>query len=139
MRFVNRPAQRVAGGFGGLVVFIGIGGLLSRDWTGLAWIAVGLLFAYRGLTTSLVIVKPDEIDLRGFGRRHRVRVNALSSVEVAVGRTGMNGFGREHLVFHHLDGTATAFKDLNAKPSTTKRTVVQDAAAAIDRQLHPGV
>jgi hypothetical protein len=65
-------------------------------------------------------------------------VRALRSatvVEVAVGRTGMNGFGREYLVLHRRDGATATFKDLNAKPSVTHSTIVQEAARAINQAL----
>lgn len=138
-RFDNRAAQVVAACGGSLFVLIGLAGLAQPQTgdrvQGLVWIAFGVLSIWRGWTTSNVVVRPDEIELRSIFRTRRVPLSALESVTVAVGRTGMNGDGREYLVMHRRDGGETAFKDLNSKPSSATETVVQQAAREITDAL----
>lgn len=138
-RFVNRAVTIACGGFSGVVVLTGLGGL-SQGATieGLVWVLVGFVFAYRGLRSATVLVTPTEVELRGFARTRHVTIGELSQVVVAIGRTGMNGFGREYLVLHRSDGTQLAFKELNAKPTKTADTVVQRAARAIGEAMGHG-
>jgi hypothetical protein len=89
----------------------------------------------RALRSATVIVTASDVELLGFVRTRRHHLDDLASVEVAVGRTGMNGFGREYLVLHRRDGATATFKDLNAKPSVTHSTIVQEAARAINQAL----
>jgi hypothetical protein len=134
-RFANNGARIAAACFGGLVVLLGLAGLTQGAWTAVAFLIVGGAFLYRGLRSATVVLTDSEVELRGFARTRRLRVADLSVVDVAVGRTGMNGFGREYLILKQRDGTTSAFKELNAKPSSARLTVVQEAARALNAAI----
>ena len=136
LQFDNRQAQIAGMCFGALVVFLGWSGLSTGDWAGGALFSlIGATFWWRARSTSKVVVRADTVELRGFGRTRRVPLMAIVNVDVAVGRTGMNGFGREYLVIYRKDGTTTSFKELNSKPSREGPTIVQQAAQAINDSL----
>ena len=118
-----------------LIALIGLGGASRGEVTGLGYLAFGGFTVFRGLRSSSVSVDSDAVLTRSILRTRRFPVSKLAGVEVAVGRTGMNGFGREHLVLSRIDGPPFAFKELNAKPSATELTEVRRAAAAIDAAI----
>lgn len=69
-------------------------------------------------------------------RTRRYSFSELRAVGVEVGRTGVNGFGREYLMFYLADGRDVAFKELNCRPPTTDEpTVVRRAAACVNERL----
>jgi hypothetical protein len=135
--FDNRPAQVVLAIFGGSLVVIGLGGFSAGSRpAGLFWSCLGVVTIIRGRRSSSVTVEQDAVVTRSMVRTRRLPLGELERVEVAVGRTGMNGFDREHLVFHRTGAPPLAFKEFNAKPSADGRTTeVQRAAAAIQARL----
>jgi len=134
-RFENGAARIAGACFGAVVAFIGLGGLASGEFGAAAILAGGLFFSYRALRSATVVLSSSDVELRGFARTRRLRLKDLAAAEVAIGQTGMNGFGREYLVLHRHDGAKAAFKELNAKPSPTESTVVHKAARAINDAL----
>jgi hypothetical protein len=138
-RFDNRQAQIAMTCFGSVIVAIGLAGMAQRSpgekVQGLLWVLVGVATVWRGWITSNVVLRSDTVELRSIVRTRRIPLTFIDSVEVAVGRTGMNGFTREYLVLHEHDGVARSFKELNSKPSTLAETVVQRAAREINSAL----
>lgn len=131
-RFTNGGARAAGAAFGGLLAVLGLAGLVTSDWSGVVYVLVGGVFAFRALSSSALIVSSSSIQLRGFARTRRIQLDDVSGAEVAVGRTGMNGFGREYPLMHRRDGATCMFKELNAKPTPNRSTVVQEAAGAIN-------
>jgi len=138
-RFDNRVAQVVAALFGGLFVLIGLSGFVASASPGIAAVypLFGVYTIVRGLRSSLVIVDGSGVTTRSMVRTRRYPLSELRGVEVAVGRTGFAGFGREHLVFHRADGEDVAFKELNCRPPKPPQatSVVRDAAACVNERL----
>src|SRR5687767_8974224 len=116
--FDNRVAQVVAALFGGLFVLIGLSGFVASasPGTAAAYLLFGAYTVARGLRSSRVVVNGSGVTTRSMVRTRRHPFSELRGVEVAVGRTGLAGFGREHLVFHRADGQNVAFKELNCPP-----------------------
>lgn len=141
-RFDNRAAQITGAAFGGLIVVIGLAGLAESLWRGTAaiYLLFGVYTIVRGLRSSCVVVDGSGVMTRSMVRTRRYPFSGLREVEVAVGRTGMAGFGREHLVFHRADGQDVAFKELNCRPPKPPETtsVVRRAAACINERLPGG-
>src|SRR6266511_4437648 len=77
------------------------------------------------------------VSTRSIVRTRRYGFSDLRSVTVAVGRTGLTGFGREHLVLHLSDGRVVAFKELNCSPpkAAGAMSIVRCAAACINARL----
>ena len=135
-RFDNRSAQLALGLFCGLFVLIGLGGVASGSWSGLVYLVAGTAFGVRALRSSWVIVRKEFVEARSLLRTRRYPLADLVGVEVAVGRTGSNGFGREHLVFRFRDGREQRFVELNAKSTIHGEvTVVGRAAKFVDDRL----
>jgi Bacterial PH domain len=138
-RFDNRTAQIAGIVFGSLIALIGLAGIAqphAQDRIGgVVWILVGVGSAWRAAVTSNVVVRADRVDLRSMVRTRRIPLDQIARVEVAFGRTGMAHFGREYLVVHRRDGTATSFRDLSSKPSGDSQTIVQQAAREINATL----
>lgn len=137
-RFDNRQAQVAGAVCFGLFALIGLAMLMQAS-SMVSGLVFGILSGYlvvRAMGTSNVILHDDEVETRSIVRIRHYALADLERVDVAVGRTGMNGFGREYLVLHRRDGTTTDFKELNAKPSTGHETAVQRAARAINEALH---
>lgn len=141
-RFDNRVAQVVAALFGGLFVLIGLSGFVASASPGTAavYLLFGVYTVFRGLRSSLVVVDGSGVTTRSMVRTRRYALSELRGVEVAVGRTGLAGFGREHLVLHRADGQDVAFKELNCPPPKAPATssVVRRAAASINERLPGG-
>jgi hypothetical protein len=139
-RFDNRQAQVVGAVCFGLFGLIGVAGLVSGRLEGLIWLSVGVVLAVRGLRSSCVVVDGSGVVTRSIVRARRSGFSELRAVEVAVGRTGMNGFGREYLVLHRADGQDVAFKELNCRPPKDpgRDSVVRDAASCINGRLSDG-
>jgi hypothetical protein len=135
--FSNRPAQFVLAAYGGLFALIGVAGLAQPAagdrMRGAVFLAFGCWTTFRALRSSAVVMRATHVELRSIVRTRRIALGDIASVDVEVGRTGMNGFGREYLVIHLRDGSTLSFRELNSKPSTSSVTVVQDAARAIRR------
>lgn len=136
-RFDNRAAQLAAAAFGALLVLLALGGLAASSGTAVIYVAFGVYTVVRGLCSSRVVVNGSAVTTRSMVRTRRYAFSDLREVEVAVGRTGVTGFGREHLVFHRADGQDVAFKELNCRPpEPPQRTaVVRQAAACINERL----
>jgi hypothetical protein len=135
--FNNRTAQLALAGFSILIAVIGLAMLTdaSARVSGIIFFVLGACFTVRAMRSSSVILRDDEVETRSILRTRRYALSELEGVDVAVGRTGLNGFGREHLVLHRQDGTRVVFKDMNAKPSTAHDTNVRRAAKAITDSL----
>lgn len=139
-RFVNEAARLptiVAG-----VAFALLGLAMSADSrsvagaqraSGIGFMVLGLLFAYRGFVSAVVIVSRDRVVTRSFLRSRTYPMADLVGVRVEVGRTGLNGFNREYLVLELADGSLSRFRELNAPVpgDQAESTVVRRAAEAI--------
>jgi len=136
-RFDNRQAQIVTAAFGALIVVLGLAGLAASSGTAVVYLLFGVYSVVRGLRSSRVVVDGSGVTTRSMVRTRRYGFSELRGVEVAVGRTGFAGFGREHLVFHRADGEDVAFKELNCPPPKPLETtsVVRRAAACINERL----
>jgi hypothetical protein len=138
-RFDNRQAQIVLAAVAGLFVLIGLAGVAesSSRVEGAVYLLFGGFSLVRALRTSCVSVDGLGVSTRSMVRTRRYLFSELRGVEVAVGRTGFAGFGREHLVFHRADGQDVAFKELNCRPPKPPDTtsVVRRAAACINERL----
>ncbi len=140
-RFDNRVAQITGAAFGALIALLGLAGLAepSSRGTGAIYLSFGLYTLVRGLRSACVVVRGSGVTTRSMLRTRRYAFSELRGVEVAVGRTGFNGFGREFLVLHLSDGRDVAFKELNCKPSKEpgEASVVTRASACIAERLSP--
>ena len=132
--FENRPAKTVTLWAFGVFAALGVCGVLAGSWSGLVLLAVGVLAMTRAWRSATVVVRDSDIELRGFLRTRRIPLASLDHAEVAVGQTGMNGYGREYLTLLQRDGAALAFKELNAKPSPVG-TEVQSAVRQINSTI----
>jgi hypothetical protein len=135
-RFTSRVAQVALTCFGCLFLFFALGGFVSGSWgVALAFLLAGTAFTFRALVSATVVVKLSTLDLQGFARTRHLRLDSLAFATVEIGTTGMNGHGREYLVLHRTDGSIVRFKELNAKPSRDRATVVQHAADAVNHAI----
>jgi hypothetical protein len=100
---------------------------------GIGLLICGLVFSYRGYLSATVLVSADTVVTRSFLRSRTYSVAELTAVDVVVGRTGMNGSGREFIVLEMTDGSRREFTELNSPPAraTEQPTVVRQAAEAI--------
>jgi hypothetical protein len=132
-RFTNVAARNATLAFGSLVSFLGVCGVISGDAiAGAAFFAAGVALGGRGRRSSTVELTSTQVRLIGFAHTRQLPLADLARVEVAIGRTGWNGSGREYLVFELRDGSSTRFTELNAKPSRSAATLVQIAVQAIN-------
>lgn len=139
-RFENGAAQKVLAAFSALVAVIGLAELAdpALRGTGAFFFVGGVFFTVRALRSSSVVVDESGVSTRSIVRTRRYELSELRGVDVAVGRTGFNGFGREHLVLHRADGQDVAFKELNCRPPKgDASSVVRRAAACINERLAP--
>jgi hypothetical protein len=140
-RFQSRPAQVALTTFSAVIVLIGLAALAdpSSRGTGVILLPFGLILVVRAARSPSVEVDGSGVSTRDLLRTRRYEFAELESVEVAVGRTGMTGFGREYLVFRRTDGKAVAFRELSARrPKNAGVTVVRRAAASINERLTSG-
>jgi hypothetical protein len=104
------------------------------------WIFAGLGggLAIRSFYSSDVLVDEGTVRTRSVAFTRTYPLKDITSASVEIGRTGMNGFGREYLVLHRVDGTDVAFKELNSAPSASSvaLTTVQQAARAINDRIN---
>lgn len=134
--FANATAELVMAAFGVLIALIGLA--MLPDAFGVVFVVFGVVTAIRGGRGSRVVVSEAAVETRSIARTRRFPMSEVSGVEVAIGQTGMNGFGREHLVLRLADGSTFAFKELNAKPLRVEQdgeTVVRRAASRIGQEL----
>lgn len=137
-RFDNRVAQIALGVFSALIALIGLAGLTepSSRGTGALFLVAGVFFIVRSLRSSAVVLYESGVSTRSIARTRRYAFSELRGVDVAVGRTGLTGFGREHLVLHLADGQDVAFKELSCPPPQGGATsIVRRAAACINERL----
>lgn len=138
-RFDNRVAQITGATFGALIALLGLAGLAESTSRGTAviYLLFGVYTVVRGLRSSCVVVDGRGVSTRSMVRTRRYPFSELRGVEVAVGRTGLVGFGREHLVFHRADGQDVAFKELNCPPPKAPEwsSVVRRAVECINERL----
>lgn len=136
-RFNNRVAQWVMAGFSLLLLVIGSSGLSAPEsrGQGVFFAVLGAVSLVRAVRSSQVEVDAAGVTTRSMLRTRRYAFEDLATVEVRVGRTGLNGFDREYLVFHRTDGPAMAFKELNCRPSPDESTVVHRASRCIRNRL----
>jgi hypothetical protein len=120
-----------------VIVLIGFGGLMDADSRvhGMLFLVVGIGSLCRAVTSSNVLLHESGVVTRSMLRTRRHLFRDLIRVEVAVGQTGLNGFDREHLVFHRVDGTSVSFKELNCRPSAGESSVVRRAARCIQQRI----
>jgi hypothetical protein len=140
-RFRNRQAQVALATFSGLIAFIGLAGITQRGsrLSGVVFLVLGVASLIRALRSSDVIVDDEAVYARSILRTRRFPLADLDRVQVEVGRTGMNGFGREYLRLYLKEDRDFSFRELNSKPSLPDEhaSVVQQAAAAINARLRP--
>jgi hypothetical protein len=138
-RFDNRVAQVALTLFSALIAVIGLAMLAeaATRWSGACFLVFGVLFGIRALRSSNIVVDHSGVTTRSIVRTHRYAFSELQGVAVAVGRTGLNGFGRQYLILHRSDGGEVAFRELNSSPPEHPGTtsVVQRAAASISARL----
>lgn len=138
-RFENRTAQVALAAFSVLLGLIGLAGLASESsrGTGAFFLIVGAFFVVRALRTSAVVVDDSGVSTRSILRSRRYPFSEVRGVEVATGRTGFAGYGREYLMFHLSDGQDIAFRELNCpQPKTPDApSVVRHAAECINERL----
>jgi hypothetical protein len=141
-RFDNRVAQNVLMAVAGLFGLIGLAGLAepSSRVEGAVYLMFGAFSMVRARRSSCVVVDASGVTTRSMVRTRRYAFSELRGVEVAVGRTGLVNFRREHLVFHRADGRDVAFKELNCPPPKTPdaTSIVRRAAACITERLRGG-
>lgn len=138
-RFIARPPQVALAAFSTIVVFIGLGMLTASppDWAGLAFALAGFVFFVRALRSPAVLADGSRVTTRSIIRTRHYPLTELTSVEVAVGRTGFTGLAREYLIFRCADGRVTGFKELNcARPKDPEgESLVRNAARCISDLL----
>lgn len=138
-RFDNRQAQLVGATCAGLFALIGISMVAhsTTRWSGAFFTVVSTFLVVRALRSSCVVVDGTGVVTRSLVRTRRYGFAELRDVEVAAGRTGFSGFGREYLVFHRADGRDAGFKELNCRPpkELDGTSVVRRAAAVINGRL----
>lgn len=140
-RFENRGAQKVLAAFSALVAVIGLAELAdpALRGTGAFFFAGGVFFTVRALRSSSVVVDDSGVSTRSIVRTRRYPFSELRGVDVAVGRTGLVAYSREHLVLHRADGQDFAFKELNCpQPRGDATSIVRQAAACINERLSRG-
>lgn len=137
-QFNNRQAQVASLSLGALGILIGIAVFASSNHLqGAVCVLFGLAFGTRGWVSSSIQVSDQSILLRSIAYARRYNLADVESVDVTCGRTGLNGFGREYLVFAFRDGQKREFKDFNARPprSSDGASVVRYAASVIAGRL----
>jgi hypothetical protein len=137
-QFPNTQAQLVSAGFFAFIAILGL--LMTSHGDAIAgWIfaGVGLGLVVRAFCSCDVVVDQNEVRMRSLVFTRRFALKDITSADVEVGRTGMNGFDREYLVLHRVVGADVAFKELNSAPSTSSVavTTVQQAAHAINERI----
>ncbi len=140
-RFENRVAQAALAAFSALAALLGFAMLAeaSSRVSGASFLLFGALFTVRALRSSSVVVNDSGVTTLSIVRTRHYAFSELRRVDVAVGRTGLAGFGREHLVIHCADGRVVAFKELNCPSSQDgSMSVVRRAASCINGWLHRG-
>lgn len=125
--------------FWALIGIIGISMVAhpSDRWAGLVFTALGAAFAVRSWRSSCVVADDSGATTRSIVRTRRYPYAELRGVEVAVGQTGLNGFDRQYLVFHRVNGQDVAFKEFNSRrPKDPDRSsVVEQATEFINGHL----
>ncbi len=138
-KFYNRPAQTATTIFFGFMVILSLGMIVdaSSRVVGLIFLAGSMAVFVRACISPRVDVGPDRIALASLFRTRRIELSEIESIDVAVGRTGMNGFGREFLVLQLHDGVAIRFTDMNAAPPKTEGgdNVVREVARLIKDRI----
>lgn len=140
-RFENRVAQVALASFSALIALLGLAGLAepSSRGSGAIFLLVGAFFVVRALGSSAVVVDDSSVSTRSILRTRRYGFTELRGVGVSTGRTGLTGFGREHLVLHRSDGQDVAFKELSCPPPKGEAiSIVGRAAACINERLSRG-
>lgn len=137
-RFENRVAQVALAAFSGLVALLGLAMLseASSRISGVFFLLFGAFFSVRALRSSSVVVDDSGVSTRSIMRTRHYAFSELRGVDVAIGRTGLAAFGREHLVIHRADGQDVAFKELNCPaPKDDSMSIVRRAAACINERV----
>lgn len=137
-RFENGAAQKALAAFSALMALLGLAMVSQPDsrGSGVFFLVVGGFFVARALRTSAVIVDDSGVKTQSIVRTRNYPFSKLRGVDVAVGRTGLAAFGREHLVLHLIDGEDVAFRELNCPPpkEPSEPSVVRSAAACINER-----
>ena len=84
----------------------------------------------------MIIIDQEGVTTRGLILDHHYAYTDLSSVEVETpGARG--GYGREHLLFHLVDGRRAEFRAFSSMPARdgAQDTAVRWAATAINQQI----
>jgi hypothetical protein len=129
--FVNRPAQIVQSVLAGVFLVIGLAMLAdpANRGSGAVATAFGVYSMIRSQKASSLTLTPSTLRARTMARTRTFPISSLSEVTVVTGQTGLNGFGREHLLIRTRAGVEFRFKELNAlPPGPGESNPVRDAA-----------
>lgn len=135
--FANRPAQFATAALGSLLVLLGIAGLVASSGMAVIYFLIGVYTVWRAMRSSCVVVSGSGVTTRSMVRTRRYAFSDLRGVDVAVGRTGFTGVGREYLLLRRADGQKIEFKELNCPPpkAPESTSIVRRAADCINKQL----
>jgi hypothetical protein len=137
--FSVRSAQLSLVFLSGLAAVIGFGMLFSDAVRvpGAFLVVIWTFVAFRARRSSMVVVHPDEVEVRSFVRGRRHALAELRQVDIGLRRMGLYGGSREFLVFERTDGRRFAFMEMNCRlPAKADGTsVVRQAAVHINGLL----
>ena len=103
---------------------------------GLVTLVVGIALLMRVLQSSCVVVGTSNVKTKSIVRTRTFDFTELMSVEVVTGTTGLNGHGRQFLVFNSVSGQRARFTELNCAPSKDAQlSLVQRAAHCINERI----
>lgn len=130
--FQNKSAKWATAGFFSVLLLIGVSmiSVAETSASGVVVCAIGGAGLLRNRRAASVATSDTHLVLRSLVHTRRVNREHIAAVEVAVSRTGLGGYLREHLLVLLLDGDSVAFKEFNASPGA-RNSEVQAAAAAI--------
>ena len=137
-RFDNKAAQTALAAFSVLIAVIGLATMfdVASRISGGVFFVLGVLFTVRSLKSSSVWVDASAVSTRSIVRTRRYAFSEILGADVAVGRTGLAAFDREHLLIRLIDGREIAFKELNCRvPRDSSTSIVRSAAACINSRL----
>src|SRR5690242_15230646 len=116
VRFSNSTARYLTIGFGLFIALLGVG-QFTRDppapGSGIFYIVLGLVFALGSMRTASIEVTDSDVRCRYILHTKVLPFEELLRAEGAIGRTGLNGFNREHVLFTYMDGGTYRFNEMN--------------------------
>lgn len=132
-RYRNVYAQRISALYWLMIIAYGIGAVVAHDVVaGLMGTSLGAVLLLRSFRMQEVDVCPCGIVTSTLYRRRYYAFDDLARVDVAIGQTAYLPYRREFLQLVMRDGSIVEHRDMSSRPSTTKVTLVQAAAAHIN-------